>query len=71
MTTIENLSIAIASEFDIEVTPKMVASILCGENMQLAENPFSRLFLENVAHNSNRSFKAVLYLQLMYLQNNQ
>jgi len=45
-------------------TIKLVGRVLCGENWKLAENPFSQAFLENVAYNSDNSFKLIIWLQL-------
>jgi hypothetical protein len=69
MTTLERLEKEIEKEHEILITQKRVANMLCGENAHLAENPFSKEFLENVSYNSNRSFKLVLYLQLLYIDN--
>jgi hypothetical protein len=43
---------------------------LCGVNHELAKNPFSKDFLENVAYNSKDSMYAILWLQLNYLKKN-
>ena len=52
---------------DTNPTVKLVGRVLCGQNWKLAENPYSQAFLENVAYNSNVSFKLVLWLQLNYV----
>lgn len=43
-----------------------LGSILCGSmNADLAKDPFSAEFLQNVTYNSLNSMSAILYLQLM------
>jgi len=49
-----------------EVTPDSVASLLCGENDHLANDPFSTEFLTNVMYNSPWSMYGILYLQLLH-----
>ncbi len=43
--------------------------MLCGQaNIHLAENPFSKEFLENVAYNTPSEYYALVYLQLSYVK---
>lgn len=46
------------------ITVETVGRFLCGVNWELAKNPFSKEFLENVAYNSSESMQAILWLQL-------
>ena len=43
-----------------EVTVKTVGLFLCGMDAELANQPFSQEFLENVAYNSKESMHAIL-----------
>ena len=70
MKQLEYLKERISDMYDIpidKISHKNVSSLLCGENADLAKNPFSQEFLENVVYNSDKSFALVLYLQLTYL----
>jgi ribosomal protein S8 len=53
-----------------KISEEYLGLFLCGVNYELAENPFSKEFLENVAYNSKDSFHAVLWLQLNYREKN-
>lgn len=44
-------------------TVENIGKMLHGINWELAKDPFSKEFLENVAYNASESFYLVLYLQ--------
>lgn len=51
----------------LPISYHLVAEWLCGVNYTLADNPFSKEFLANVAYNSSESMIGVLYLQMCHL----
>lgn len=54
---------------EIEPTVESCGQFLLGDNYDLALNPFSKEFLENVQHNFEKSYYLVLWLQLNHLNN--
>jgi hypothetical protein len=50
-----------------EMTTEDIGYVLCGENWELAKEPFSEEFLCNVAYNNTSSYQAVILLQLWKL----
>lgn len=49
-----------------DMSSERLARFLCGENYRLAQDPFHRLFLENVAFCSDGAIAAILLIQLRH-----
>jgi hypothetical protein len=47
-----------------DLSTQSLGSFLCGENWELANYPFSKEFLTNVAYNGKDSMHIILLLQL-------
>jgi hypothetical protein len=61
----ERATEALSKYFGVNTMPTVenIGKMLHGMNWELAKDPFSKQFLENVAYNSSESFHLVLYLQ--------
>lgn len=61
----EMATIALSKYFGVNTMPTVenIGKMLHGMNWELAKDPFSKQFLENIAYNSKESFHLVLYLQ--------